>query len=74
MMGLEVRIRGLRRASPCDPSRAQLGSFPMVGSRLPGTACPRIPDDIRERIVRLAQDKLGVVAPQLAVRFTDSDM
>jgi hypothetical protein len=46
----------------------------MVGSRLPGTACPRIPDDIRERIVRLAQDKLGVVAPQLAVRFTDSDM
>jgi hypothetical protein len=46
----------------------------MIGSRLPGTAYPRIPDDIRERIVRLAVDALALSPRPLAVRFTDSEM
>ena len=33
----------------------------------------RIPDDIRERIVRLALDEPALSPRELAVRFTDSD-
>ena len=34
---------------------------------------PRIPDDVRERIIRLALDEPVLSPRELAVRFTDSE-